>query len=102
MLASVRTAYLNIDSRSSPLSRQGLRTIDFNEGLSSLTNVKHLTNEERDQIDMQARVILRKCSDRVKEMEALEKREWPPKAPFLLARSLDVDVLKYGTLYRAC
>ncbi|KAF8974213.1 hypothetical protein BDZ97DRAFT_1911421 [Flammula alnicola] len=73
MLASVRTAYLNIDSRSSPLSRQGSRNIDLSEG-TSWSNIRHLTNEERDQIDLQARVILTRCSDRVKEMEALEKR----------------------------
>lgn len=75
MLASVRTAYLNIDSRSSPLSRQGSRNIDLSEGISSWSNIRHLTNEERDQIDLQARVILKKCSERVKEMEALEKRK---------------------------
>ncbi|KAF8192495.1 snare protein syntaxin 18/UFE1 [Pholiota molesta] len=74
MLASVRTAYLNIDSRGHPLSRQGSRNIDLSEGVSAWANIRHLTNEERDQIDLQARVILTKCSDRVKEMEALEKR----------------------------
>ncbi|KAF4620066.1 hypothetical protein D9613_005129 [Agrocybe pediades] len=74
MLANVRTAYLNTDSRSSPLTRQGSRNIDLSEGSSSWSNVRHLTNEERDQIDLQARVILTRCSDRVKEMEALEKR----------------------------
>ena len=36
---------------------------------------RHLTNEERDEIDLQARAILTRCADRVKEMEALEKRE---------------------------
>ncbi|KAF9058077.1 hypothetical protein BJ165DRAFT_1425550 [Panaeolus papilionaceus] len=74
MLANVRTAYLNIDSRPSPLSRQGSRNIDLSDGTSSWANVKHLSNEERDQIDLQARVIITKCSDRIKEMEALEKR----------------------------
>ncbi|KDR83845.1 hypothetical protein GALMADRAFT_86454 [Galerina marginata CBS 339.88] len=74
MLASVRTAYLNIDSRPSPLSRQGFRNIDLTEGSSSWANIRHLSNEERDQIDLQARVILTRCSDRVKEMESLEKR----------------------------
>ncbi|KAH9482931.1 Syntaxin ufe1 [Psilocybe cubensis] len=74
MLANVRTAYLSIDSRISPLSRQGSRNIDLSEGGSSWANVRHLSNEERDQIDLQARVILTRCSDRVKEMEAIEKR----------------------------
>ena len=75
MLAGVRTAYLNIDSRSSPLARIGSRNIDLSEGASSWSNIRHLSNEERDQIDLQAKVILTRCSDRVKEMEALEKSE---------------------------
>jgi syntaxin 18 len=74
MLANVRTAYLNIDSRNSPLARMGSRNIDLSEEASSWSNVRHLSNEERDQIDLQAKVILTRCSDRVKEMEALEKR----------------------------
>ncbi|KAJ3511930.1 hypothetical protein NLJ89_g3820 [Agrocybe chaxingu] len=47
---------------------------NLNEGSSSWANVKYLSNEERDQIDLQARVILRRCSDRVKEMETIETR----------------------------
>ena len=75
MLANIRVPYLNIDSRISSLSHQTSRNIDFNEpSSSSWANIRHLTNEERDQIDLQARVILTRCSDRVKEMEALEKR----------------------------
>ena len=74
MLANVRNAYLNIDSRNSPLSRMGSRNIDLSEGASSWSNIRHLSNEERDQIDLQAKVILTRCSDRVREMEVLEKR----------------------------
>jgi len=76
MLANIRVPYLNVDSRTSSLSRQASRNFDLNEASSSSSwaNIRHLTNEERDQIDLQARVILTRCSDRVKEMEALEKR----------------------------
>ena len=75
MLANIRVPYLNTDSRTSSLSYQTSRNIDFNEpSSSSWANIRHLTNEERDQIDLQARVILTRCSDRVKEMETLEKR----------------------------
>ncbi|KAF8913812.1 hypothetical protein CPB84DRAFT_1669161 [Gymnopilus junonius] len=74
MLASIRIAYLNLDSHRSPLSRQGSRNIDLSEDASSWSKIRHLTNEERDQIDLQARVILKRCSDRVKKMEAIEKR----------------------------
>ncbi|KAG5644074.1 hypothetical protein DXG03_009164 [Asterophora parasitica] len=74
MLANIRKPYLNVDSRSTQLGRQASRTFDLNNGDPSWTGIKHLTNEERDQIDLQARVILTRCADRVKEMEAIEKR----------------------------
>ncbi|KDQ64855.1 hypothetical protein JAAARDRAFT_146038 [Jaapia argillacea MUCL 33604] len=78
MLSTIRKPYLSIDSRSVPasLSRQGSRNIDLSAegGAGVWSGIKHLTNEERDQIDLQARVILSRCADRVKEMEELEKR----------------------------
>ncbi|KAL0949724.1 hypothetical protein HGRIS_009764 [Hohenbuehelia grisea] len=74
MLSNIRRPYLSMDSRNPPLGRHGSRNIDLNASDQSFTSIKHLTNEERDQIDMQARVILSRCADRVKEMEALEKR----------------------------
>ncbi|KAJ3573864.1 hypothetical protein NP233_g2149 [Leucocoprinus birnbaumii] len=75
MLSSIRKAYLNIDTRA-PLSRQGSRKIDFTSenGEVAWNSLRYLTNEERDQIDLQARVILSKCAERVKEMEILEKK----------------------------
>ena len=73
MLANIRTAYLNIDPRGLSLSRQPSRNIDLDEG-SSWANIRNLSNEERDQIDLQARIILTRCSDRIKDMEALENR----------------------------
>ncbi|KZP05886.1 hypothetical protein FIBSPDRAFT_966923 [Athelia psychrophila] len=75
MLSNIRKAYLNVDARNAPLSRQGSsRTIDLAGPDQSWAGVRYLSNEERDQIDLQARVILSRCADRVKEMEALEKR----------------------------
>ncbi|KIP12718.1 hypothetical protein PHLGIDRAFT_97337 [Phlebiopsis gigantea 11061_1 CR5-6] len=75
MLTSVRKPYLNLDSRGPPLLRQTSRNIDLSgPEQQSWGNIKHLTNEERDQVDLQARVILSRCSERIKDMEALEKR----------------------------
>ncbi|KAG8930576.1 hypothetical protein FRC02_004039 [Tulasnella sp. 418] len=75
-LATIRRAYLNVDSTSS-YTRQA-RNIDFAAAssgkLDAFAGIKSLTNEERDQIDLQAKLILSKCADRVKEMELLEKR----------------------------
>ena len=75
MLTDIRKAYLNVDSRDARMGRQSSRAIDFSKGDFCWGDIRHLTNEERDQIDLQARVVLTRCADRVKEMEALEKRE---------------------------
>ncbi|KIM90691.1 hypothetical protein PILCRDRAFT_811152 [Piloderma croceum F 1598] len=75
MLATIRKPYLNLDSRNPPLSRQiSSRNIDLAGPDQSWSEIRSLTNEERDQVDLQARVILSRCADRVKEMEILEKR----------------------------
>jgi len=75
MLASIRRAYLNVDSRApGPLARRPLRNVNLSEGDVDWASIKHLTNEERDQIDLQARTILQQCSARIKEMETLETR----------------------------
>ena len=72
---SVRKPYLNVDARHPPMYRQASRNIDLAGADQTWANIKHLTNEERDQIDLQARVILSRCSERIREMEAIEKRK---------------------------
>ena len=74
MVSSIRKAYLNVDPRHAPLSRGSPRTIDLGSPDQSWSTIKYLTDAERDQIDLQARVILSRCSERVKELEAVEKR----------------------------
>ncbi|KAI0776021.1 hypothetical protein BD413DRAFT_491164 [Trametes elegans] len=43
-------------------------------GNQAWSELRNLTNEERDQIDLQARVILSRCKDRVAQLEELEKK----------------------------
>ncbi|KAG9317564.1 snare protein syntaxin 18/UFE1 [Chiua virens] len=74
VLRNIRRPYLNTDSNPSPLVRQGSRNLDLNDSQQSWSEIKYLTNEERDRIDLQTQLILTRCADRVKEMEALEKR----------------------------
>jgi len=76
MLASIRRPYLDIDSRRPPYPRQGSHLLDFSDS-EGWADIRYLTNEERDQLDMHARVILSRCSDRVKDLELLEKRTSP-------------------------
>src|ERR1700720_2802769 len=64
MLANIRKAYLNVDARNPPVSRQiSSKTIDLAGPDQSWSGIRSLTNEERDQIDLQARVILSRCAD---------------------------------------
>ena len=73
MLSHIRKPYLSMDTRPHA-PRQPTRLIDLGSPEESWSNIRYLTNEERDQIDLQARLILTKCADRVKEMEVLETR----------------------------
>jgi syntaxin 18 len=69
MLSNVRAPYLNLSAASS--SRPRITPSDAD--LLNWKNVQSLTNDERDQIDSQAKQLLSKCSDRVREMERLVK-----------------------------
>ena len=75
MLSSIRRAYLNVDEGASAYSRQEPRDFGIEGSASdkSWSGVRSLTNEERDQIDLQAKIILSKCADRVKQMEVVTK-----------------------------
>ncbi|KAH7887834.1 hypothetical protein F5I97DRAFT_1942169 [Phlebopus sp. FC_14] len=74
MLVQIRKAYLSVGSHPHHLARQASRSLELDRPEHSWADIRHLTNEERDQIDLQARVILSRCADRVKEMEVLEKQ----------------------------
>ncbi|KAJ4466496.1 hypothetical protein J3R30DRAFT_3310935 [Lentinula aciculospora] len=73
MLSSIRKPYLNIDQRSGPSQYHETKHIDFNED-NSWANIRQLSNEQRDQIDIHARQILTRCSDNIKQLEVSEKR----------------------------
>jgi syntaxin 18 len=74
MLAAVRRAYLDVHARPPPAARQTVRMLDAT-GVDAWADIKFFTNAERDQIDIQARTILTRCADHVRDMESLEKRE---------------------------
>jgi syntaxin 18 len=50
----------------------GKRRLDLDASTSEYP-IYHLTDEERDQIDLHAKSVISKCAEHVKEMEALEK-----------------------------
>ncbi|KAJ6538590.1 hypothetical protein B0H10DRAFT_2140540 [Mycena sp. CBHHK59/15] len=87
MLANIRRPYLNLDTRTVPAYHQPSRNIDLDGSDQSWAAIRYLSNQERDQIDLQARVILTRCADRVKEMEAWKSvRKANPLTRFLPAR----------------
>ena len=73
MLANIRKPYLNVESHATPLTRHKSRNNDLGDASQMWAGIRHLTNAERDQIDLQSRLILTRCAERVKEMESLEK-----------------------------
>ena len=75
MLANIRKPYLNVNSHATPLSHHKSRNDVLGDSSQLWAGIRHLTNAERDQIDLQSRLILTRCAERVKEMESLEKSE---------------------------
>ncbi|CEJ04091.1 hypothetical protein RMCBS344292_18060 [Rhizopus microsporus] len=75
-LLAIRPVYLNTSNR--PGSRrkdQHDLNISSTDQLFSLfpTHITQLTDRERDEIDFQAKLIIKRCMDRVKELEESEK-----------------------------
>ena len=89
MLTGLRRPYLNVDSGGSTFARQSARNLDLGGTGDQWSGIKHLNNEERDQIDLQSRLVLSRCADRVKEMETLEKRMY--RGNTMLTRYYDAD-----------
>jgi syntaxin 18 len=75
MLQSVRRPYLDVNSNATHFIRRPDSASKQLGSEQSWPRSRSLTNEERDEIDLQARTILSRCANKVKEMEALEKRK---------------------------
>lgn len=94
-LASIRRAYLDLSSSTSatssssyyhqhhgkgkgPAGGKGARgELDLSKGLlEAWKDVKWLDDRERDEVDWQAKTQLRRCIERLRELETAEKSEW--------------------------
>ena len=73
MLTLIRRPYLNIDGNEFLAIRQTVRAFDLGGDEEGLASLKYMSNQERDQVDLQAKTILSRCAERVKEMEQIEK-----------------------------
>lgn len=75
-LISIRPAYLSTGHRPSRNRKPMVQMDKGTEGsLFSLfpSDISHLSDRERDEIDFQAKLIIRRCIDRIKELEESEK-----------------------------
>lgn len=76
-LKSIRPAYLNKDARKTYRKRPAVKVpaeLTENSLFAMFpSNIGYLTDQERDEIDFQAKVIIRRCMDRIKELEEAEK-----------------------------
>ncbi|KAF7730448.1 hypothetical protein EC973_002255 [Apophysomyces ossiformis] len=81
-LLSIRRAYLSSDSkalrRNRTKQKQSGDTVINSTSSSSLfalfpTDITFLTDNERDEIDFQAKMIIQRCMDRIEELEEAEK-----------------------------
>ncbi|KAI8367021.1 hypothetical protein EDC96DRAFT_462202 [Choanephora cucurbitarum] len=74
-LIAIRPAYLSTKNRGAR-TRSNIDTSNISgDSLFSLFsgNIHQLTDRERDEIDFQAKLIIRRCIDRIKELEESEK-----------------------------
>ncbi|KAI7892079.1 uncharacterized protein EV154DRAFT_506234 [Mucor mucedo] len=78
-LLTIRPAYLSTNNRSSrtTVRKTELTAPEASNGDSLFAlfagNIHNLTDRERDEIDFQAKLIIRRCIDRIKELETSEK-----------------------------
>ena len=73
MLTLIRRPYLNIDGNEYFALRQAAHALDLGGDEDALASLKYMSNQERDQMDLQAKTILSRCAERVKEMEKIER-----------------------------
>ena len=74
-LKSIRRAYLDLSSSFTSTSRTAAskRSLDLSKGLAAWEGVRWLSDRERDELDFQAKLILKRCMERIRDLENIEK-----------------------------
>ena len=49
------------------------RQLDPSKGLEAWSGVKYLTDRERDEVDYQMKMVIKKCLDQIKELSQAER-----------------------------
>lgn len=73
VLAVIKRPYLNVEVNDMVSSRDSAAVVDLMADGSALASLKHLSSQQRDQVDLQAKMIITKCAERVRGMEQVEK-----------------------------
>ncbi|KAG8829511.1 hypothetical protein FRC17_006483 [Serendipita sp. 399] len=73
ILTLIKRPYLNVELNDLVSSRDATAVIDLMSDGASLATMKHLSSHQRDQVDLQAKMIITRCAERVRSMEQVEK-----------------------------
>lgn len=73
VLAVIKRPYLNVEVNELLSLKDASSVVDLMEDGAQLASLKHLTSQQRDQVDLQAKMIISRCAERVRAMEQVEK-----------------------------
>ncbi|PVG03615.1 hypothetical protein CPB86DRAFT_822160 [Serendipita vermifera] len=72
-LSLIKRPYLNVEANDMVSARNASTVIDITLESEKLAILKHLTSQQRDQVDLEAKMIISRCADKVRAMEQVEK-----------------------------
>jgi syntaxin 18 len=73
VLAVIKRPYLNVEVNDIVPARDAGAVVDLMADGTALASLKRLSSQQRDQVDLQAKMIITRCAERVRAMEQLEK-----------------------------
>jgi syntaxin 18 len=73
VLAIIKRPYLNVEANDMVSARDAGAVVDLMADGTALASLKRLSGQQRDQVDLQAKIIITRCAERVRAMEQLEK-----------------------------
>jgi syntaxin 18 len=73
VLAVIKRPYLNVEVNDMVSARDAGAVVDLMTDGAVLASLKRLSGQQRDQVDLQAKMIITRCAERVRAMEQLEK-----------------------------
>ena len=78
VLAVIKRPYLNVEANDMVTARDSGAVVDLMADGITLGSLKRLSSQQRDQADLQAKMIITQCAERVRAMEQVEKSSYQP------------------------